>query len=242
MVALQEQVGATPGRRAAAGPREIALPRLESAFPDVGAALRHFRRNRSFFAAAVLILAFGIGATTAVFSVGETLLLRIGRAAGGRPLAAGVSQGEAVVVPACLGAQGKLGLHARRDAVAPVQLVVGAADRRQGDCVLVVRSTRLPLGQPNRLCLHLPVARALDPSRCRRLLPPPAEVLVAGKLLEQPAPAHEPSATGIDPVEESLSGGRPVLAEYFVHDVVVQDGAHLQSPSDRFVSSMKKRR
>ena len=52
------------------------MPRLESAFPDVGAALRHFRRNRSFFAVAVLILAFGIGATTAVFSVGETLLLR----------------------------------------------------------------------------------------------------------------------------------------------------------------------
>ena len=77
MVTLQQQ--ARPRRNvesARRGTGEIALPRLESAFPDVGAALRHFRRNRLFFAVAVLILAFGIGATTVVFSVSETLLLR----------------------------------------------------------------------------------------------------------------------------------------------------------------------
>ena len=43
---------------------------------DLRGALRGFRRNRGFAAAAVLLLAFGIGTATAVFSVAETLLLR----------------------------------------------------------------------------------------------------------------------------------------------------------------------
>ena len=43
---------------------------------DLRSSLRHFRRHRGFAAAAVVVLALGIGATTAVFSVSETLLLR----------------------------------------------------------------------------------------------------------------------------------------------------------------------
>ena len=43
---------------------------------DLRGAVRGFRRNRGFVAAAVLLLAFGIGTATAVFSVAETLLLR----------------------------------------------------------------------------------------------------------------------------------------------------------------------
>ena len=43
---------------------------------DLRSSLRYFRRHRGFVAAAVLVLALGIGATTAVFSVSETLLLR----------------------------------------------------------------------------------------------------------------------------------------------------------------------
>jgi len=52
------------------------LPRLESTSRDIRAACRYFRHNRAFFITAVVTLAFGIGATTAVFSVAETLLLR----------------------------------------------------------------------------------------------------------------------------------------------------------------------
>ena len=43
---------------------------------DIGIGFRYFRHNRGFFAVAVVILAVGIGATTVVFSVAETLLLR----------------------------------------------------------------------------------------------------------------------------------------------------------------------
>ena len=43
---------------------------------DLRSSLRYFRRHRGFVAAAVLVLALGIGATTAVFSVSEALLLR----------------------------------------------------------------------------------------------------------------------------------------------------------------------
>ena len=54
----------------------FAFRRVEHLRQDLAGALRYFRRNRCFAAAAVLILALGIGATTAVFSVSETLLLR----------------------------------------------------------------------------------------------------------------------------------------------------------------------
>ncbi len=43
---------------------------------DLRGSLRYFRRHRGFVAAAVAVLALGIAATTAVFSVSETLLLR----------------------------------------------------------------------------------------------------------------------------------------------------------------------
>ena len=43
---------------------------------DISTALRYFRRNLGFFAVSVVNLALGIGATTAVFSVAEALLLR----------------------------------------------------------------------------------------------------------------------------------------------------------------------
>jgi putative ABC transport system permease protein len=49
---------------------------VETIVQDIVGAFRYFRRNRGFFAVAVAILALGIGATTAVFSVAETLLLR----------------------------------------------------------------------------------------------------------------------------------------------------------------------
>ncbi len=49
---------------------------MDSLRQDLRSTLRYFRRNRGFVAAAVLVLALGIGATTAVFSVSERLLLR----------------------------------------------------------------------------------------------------------------------------------------------------------------------
>ena len=56
--------------------KQAGFPWLETTAQDIGGAFRYFRRNRKFFAVAVVILALGIGATTAVFSVAETLLLR----------------------------------------------------------------------------------------------------------------------------------------------------------------------
>ncbi|MBI1872847.1 MAG: ABC transporter permease [Acidobacteria bacterium] len=55
---------------------QAGFPWLETAIQDIGGALRYFGRNRGFFAVAIVILALGIGATTAVFSVAETLLFR----------------------------------------------------------------------------------------------------------------------------------------------------------------------
>jgi hypothetical protein len=49
---------------------------MDSLIHDFNGALRHLRRNLRFVVVAVLILALGIGAATAVFSVSETLLLR----------------------------------------------------------------------------------------------------------------------------------------------------------------------
>jgi len=48
---------------------------MDTLVHDVGAALRHVRRELAFSATLVLILALGIGATTAIFSVSEALLL-----------------------------------------------------------------------------------------------------------------------------------------------------------------------
>src|SRR3954465_14586195 len=44
--------------------------------PDLRDAIRSFTRNRGFVAAAVLSLALGVGANTAIFSVASALLLR----------------------------------------------------------------------------------------------------------------------------------------------------------------------
>jgi putative ABC transport system permease protein len=44
--------------------------------PDLRDAVRSFMRNRGFAAAAVMSLALGVGANTAIFSVASTLLLR----------------------------------------------------------------------------------------------------------------------------------------------------------------------
>ncbi|MGD0446182.1 MAG: ABC transporter permease [Edaphobacter sp.] len=51
-------------------------PRLESAWADVRYAVRRLWKSPGFTAMAVLMLAFGIGATTAIFSIVEGVLLR----------------------------------------------------------------------------------------------------------------------------------------------------------------------
>jgi len=52
------------------------LPRFESILQDVRYALRTLRRDAGFTAVAVLILALGIGANTAVFSLGNVFMFR----------------------------------------------------------------------------------------------------------------------------------------------------------------------
>ena len=52
------------------------MTQVQSTVRDISTALRYFRRNQGFVAVTVANLALGIGATTAVFSVAETLLLR----------------------------------------------------------------------------------------------------------------------------------------------------------------------
>src|SRR3954452_19124273 len=52
------------------------LPWIEAAVKDLRYALRGLRHNKAFAAAAVLSLALGIGANTAVFTIFRALMLR----------------------------------------------------------------------------------------------------------------------------------------------------------------------
>ncbi|MGH9640715.1 MAG: ABC transporter permease, partial [Bryobacteraceae bacterium] len=52
------------------------IPGIEALFRDLRYGVRMLRKNRAFTAAAVLSLALGIGASTAVFSIVDTVFLR----------------------------------------------------------------------------------------------------------------------------------------------------------------------
>src|SRR5690348_7716594 len=54
----------------------LGMLRLERLFGDIGYALRTLRNNPGLTSVAVLTLALGIGANTAIFSLIDTLLLR----------------------------------------------------------------------------------------------------------------------------------------------------------------------
>ena len=63
-------------RRLRGRPESGIVAQFKATVRDISAALRYFRRNPGFLAVSVVNLALGIGATTAVFSVAEALLLR----------------------------------------------------------------------------------------------------------------------------------------------------------------------
>ena len=70
-------MGGYAARRRLRGRLEFGtVTQFQATVRDIGAALRYFRRNRGFFAVCVMNLALGIGATTAVFSVAEAVILR----------------------------------------------------------------------------------------------------------------------------------------------------------------------
>jgi predicted permease len=75
LAALKQFGGVTQTREACQGRR--GLPWLEIAVKDVRFALRGLKRNPGFTAAAVLSLALGIGANTAIFSLFHAMLLRM---------------------------------------------------------------------------------------------------------------------------------------------------------------------
>ena len=63
-------------RRLRGNPERDIVTQFLATVRDFSTAVRYFRRNPGFFAVSVVNLALGIGATTAVFSVAEALLLR----------------------------------------------------------------------------------------------------------------------------------------------------------------------
>jgi predicted permease len=129
-IAMQEEEflkkGMTPAAARAAALREFGgvtqtaevyrerrgLPWIETAAKDVRYALRGLRRNPGFTVAAVLSLALGIGANTAIFSLFHALMLRMLPVASPQELVSfyrtgGFGMGGSVSYPLCLDFNGR---------------------------------------------------------------------------------------------------------------------------------------
>ena len=75
---------------------------------------------------------------------------------------------------------------------------------------------------------------------CRCLLPNHEGLAATVEFFEEFSTDHQAPAPGVQPLNEPRSGLSTLGTEYFVDDVCVDYRAHIQTPRDRRVSSMKK--